>query len=56
MLRPLSDFMTAIQAGYIETAILSRSTILIAGGTNSGKTTLMNTLINLIRSLKRNDC
>jgi type IV secretion system protein TrbB len=53
MLRLLLDFMTATQAGYIQTAILSRSTILIAGGTNSGKTTLINALINLIPLTER---
>jgi Flp pilus assembly CpaF family ATPase len=53
MLRLILEFMTATQAGYIQTAILSRSTILIAGGTNSGKTTLINTLINLISLSER---
>jgi Flp pilus assembly CpaF family ATPase len=53
MLRLLLDFMTATQAGYIQTAILNRSTILIAGGTNSGKTTLINALINLIPLTER---
>jgi Flp pilus assembly CpaF family ATPase len=53
MLRPLSDFMTTTQAGYIQSAILNRSTILIAGGTNSGKTTLINALINLIPLTER---
>jgi Flp pilus assembly CpaF family ATPase len=53
MLRPILEFMTATQAAYIETAILNRSTILIAGGTNSGKTTLINALINLIPLTER---
>jgi type IV secretion system protein VirB11 len=53
MLRLLLDFMTTTQAAYIQTAIFNRSTILIAGGTNSGKTTLINTLINLIPLTER---
>jgi type IV secretion system protein TrbB len=48
LLRPLADFMTAAQARYIQNAILSRKTVLIAGATNSGKTTMVNALINLI--------
>jgi Flp pilus assembly CpaF family ATPase len=48
LLRPLSDFMTGEQATVIERAILDRKTTLIAGGTNSGKTTLVNALLNLI--------
>jgi len=48
MLRPLADFMTAAQARYIRNAVLGRLSILIAGGSNTGKTTLVNALINLI--------
>jgi type IV secretion system protein TrbB len=48
MLRPLADFMTAAQARYIRNAVLGRLGILIAGGSNTGKTTLVNALINLI--------
>jgi Flp pilus assembly CpaF family ATPase len=48
MIRPLSDFMPAQQAQYIAEAIEMQWTILIAGRTNSGKTTLINALINLI--------
>jgi Flp pilus assembly CpaF family ATPase len=48
MVRLLVDFMTAAQARYVESAILSRRTILIAGGSNTGKTTLVNALLNLI--------
>ena len=48
MLRPLADFMTMAQARYIRNAVLGRLSILIAGGSNTGKTTLVNALINLI--------
>src|SRR5271156_5636205 len=48
LLRPLSDFMTDEQARVLEKAILERKTILIAGSTSSGKTTMVNALINLI--------
>jgi Flp pilus assembly CpaF family ATPase len=48
MRRPLADFMTAAQARYIRNAVLGRLGILIAGGSNTGKTTLVNALINLI--------
>jgi len=48
MLRPLADFMTTAQARYIRNAVLGRLSILIAGGSNTGKTTLVNALINLI--------
>jgi len=48
MLRPLADFMPAAQARYIRNAVLGRLNILIAGGTNTGKTTLVNAIINLI--------
>jgi type IV secretion system protein VirB11 len=48
MLRPLSDFMTEEQAAVMEEAILNRKTTLIADSTSSGKTTLVNALLNLI--------
>jgi Flp pilus assembly CpaF family ATPase len=48
MMRPLADFMTAAQACYIRNAVLGRLSILIAGGTHTGKTTLVNAIINLI--------
>ncbi len=53
MIRPLPDFMSAQQAQFMTTAIERQSTILIAGRTNSGKTTLINTLINLIPVAER---
>ena len=53
VLRPLSDFMTEEQAGVIEKAILDRKTTLIAGSTSSGKTTMVNALINLIPASER---
>jgi Flp pilus assembly CpaF family ATPase len=48
MVRRLADFMTEAQAHYIEDAVQHGRTILIAGGTNTGKTTLVNALLNLI--------
>ena len=53
MLRPLADFMTAAQARYIRNTVLGRLSILIAGGSNTGKTTLVNALINLIPENER---
>jgi len=51
--RPLSDFMSAVQAQLMAGAIEMQRTILVAGRTNSGKTTLINTLINLIPVAER---
>jgi Flp pilus assembly CpaF family ATPase len=48
LLRPLSDFMDAGQAERIAEAISQRRTILIGGGTFSGKTSLVNAIINRI--------
>jgi Flp pilus assembly CpaF family ATPase len=48
LVRLLADFMTETRADYIQDAIHRRLTILIAGGSNTGKTTLVNALINLI--------
>jgi pilus assembly protein CpaF len=48
LLRPLSDFMDAGQAERIAEAIAQRRTILIGGGTFSGKTSLVNAIINRI--------
>jgi len=48
LVRLLAEFMTEAQADYIQDAIHRRRTILIAGGSNTGKTTLVNALINLI--------
>jgi Flp pilus assembly CpaF family ATPase len=48
LVRRLAEFMTKTQAAYIQDAIHRRRTILIAGGSNTGKTTLVNALINLI--------
>lgn len=53
ILRPPTDFMTAEQARFMEAAVAARLTILVAGGTNSGKTTLLNSLINLIPVTER---
>ena len=48
MVRRLADFMTETQADYIQNAIQRGWTMLIAGGSNTGKTTLVNALLNLI--------
>jgi type IV secretion system protein TrbB len=48
LLRPLSDFMDAGQAERIAEAIAQRRTILIGGGTFTGKTSLVNAIINRI--------
>ena len=53
LLRPLSEFMNAEQATQISDAIAHRRTILIGGGTFTGKTTLVNSLINLIPPSER---
>ena len=53
LIRPLSDFMSPQQAQLIAAAIEMQWTILIAGCTNSGKTTLINALINLIPVAER---
>jgi Flp pilus assembly CpaF family ATPase len=48
LVRLLADLMTEAQAHYIQDAIRRRRTILIAGGSNTGNTTSVNALINLI--------
>jgi Flp pilus assembly CpaF family ATPase len=53
LLRPLADFMDAEQARVVAEAIAQRRTILIGGGTFTGKTTLINSLINLIPLAER---
>jgi Flp pilus assembly CpaF family ATPase len=53
LLRPLTAWMTRQQANSIENAIRARQTILIAGGTSTGKTTMMNSIINLIPERER---
>src|SRR5260370_6111961 len=47
MIRPLSDFMSAGQAQFMAAAIEMQWTILGAGRTNTAKTPLTNTPINL---------
>jgi pilus assembly protein CpaF len=44
----LLSFMTEEQADVIQAAIRARKTILVAGATNAGKTSLLNAIINLI--------
>jgi type IV secretion system protein VirB11 len=53
LLRPLADFMTSKQERRITEAIAQRRTILIGGGTFSGKTTLVNAIINVIPAAER---
>ncbi len=53
ILRPASDFGTPEQVELMRRAVFERRTILIAGGTFSGKTTLLNSLLNLIPASER---
>jgi type IV secretion system protein VirB11 len=45
MARPLSDFMTAAQIRVVTDAIVAKKTLMIGGPTSSGKTTLLNAII-----------
>ncbi|HEY0283208.1 MAG TPA: P-type conjugative transfer ATPase TrbB, partial [Rhizomicrobium sp.] len=40
-----AGIMTAAQAGLLRTAVLARKNVLVAGGTSTGKTTLVNALL-----------
>jgi Flp pilus assembly CpaF family ATPase len=51
--RPLADFMSVAQAHLVTAAVAARRTVLIAGPTNSGKTTLINALIRVIPVAER---
>jgi Flp pilus assembly CpaF family ATPase len=51
--RPLTAWMTKQEANHVVNAILARETILIAGGTSSGKTTMINSIIDLIPEPER---
>ena len=46
ILRPLTAFMDERQAGWVKEQMRKRRNIIVAGGTNTGKTTLINALIN----------
>jgi Flp pilus assembly CpaF family ATPase len=46
--RPVSDFMTAGQVRLVTEAILARRSIVVGGATSSGKSTLLNALVDLI--------
>lgn len=46
-------FPTALQKNILEDAVMQSKNIVVAGGTSSGKTTLLNTLIHLIPSQER---
>jgi pilus assembly protein CpaF len=45
--------LTSQAARFLETAVVSGLNIVVAGGTQAGKTTLLNTLVNAIRSGQR---
>jgi Flp pilus assembly CpaF family ATPase len=49
----LSDFMSPEQITEIEAAVHDRLTIMVAGGTFTGKTSLLNAIINLIPADER---
>jgi Flp pilus assembly CpaF family ATPase len=53
VIRSLGDFMTAPQQDLVKKAVAWRWTILISGGTSSGKTTLANAVINIIPADER---
>jgi Flp pilus assembly CpaF family ATPase len=44
----LTDFMSPDQSNTIRTAVRDKKTIMVAGGTNTGKTSLLNAIANLI--------
>jgi Flp pilus assembly CpaF family ATPase len=44
----LTNFLTTEQTEPIKRAVIGKKTLLVAGATNSGKTSLLNALINLI--------
>lgn len=44
-----SEIMTQAQADFLKDAVLSRKNVLVAGGTGSGKTTLTNGLLDVIK-------
>jgi len=46
--RPVSHFMTAGQVRLVREAILARRSIVVGGATSSGKSTLLNALVDLI--------
>jgi type IV secretion system protein VirB11 len=45
---PINSYMDEEQANRLIESVLSSKTILVAGGTSSGKTTFLNSLINII--------
>jgi len=46
--RPVSSFMTALQERLVTEAIRARRSIVIGGAVSTGKSTLLNSLVNLI--------
>jgi Flp pilus assembly CpaF family ATPase len=53
ILRPLTAFMTEEQAQWLKLQIAERKNIIVAGGTNTGKTTLVNSMVNVIPDRER---
>lgn len=48
ILRPLTDFMRQDQIDFVSQAIQQRKSVMVGGATAAGKTTLVNSLLNLI--------
>jgi len=53
ILRPLSEFMSEQFIALLQGAVLARKSIVIGGATDAGKTTLLNSLLNLIPATRR---
>jgi Flp pilus assembly CpaF family ATPase len=53
MIRGLSQFMTPAQERYVKAAVKRHQTIVIAGGTSTGKTSLTSAVISLIPADER---
>lgn len=53
ILRPLSEFMSEAFIALLRAAVLDRKSIVIGGATDAGKTTLLNSLLNLIPANRR---
>ena len=47
-LYPLDSYMNEIESNRLRNAVLSSKTVLVAGGTSSGKTTFLNSLVDII--------
>lgn len=53
IIRALTDFMTEDQAEEVRSWIAARKNMIIAGGTSSGKTTLLNAIVNCVPDHER---